>query len=205
MRVREIAREKERESMCESTHTPNTFTQIQSVPDDHKCIIHSTHTHTPHILSGSQSLSLSVSLRPSKTLSLSVARARALSLSFSLSLSLSLCSSLPHPHPTLSGKVKFFNAAKKFGFITLPDGREAYVHASKVANPHVRASKGGANSPKNSRRALRAGDRVSLKVTSNHKGLVANDVELLQEAPGSPALCFEVPPCLMLCLRCPYA
>ncbi len=65
------------------------------------------------------------------------------------------------------------------------------MHASKIANHvrvEVRASKGGANSP-NSRRALRAGDRVSLKVTSNHKGLVANDVKLLQEG---PALCFEV-------------
>jgi len=34
----------------------------------------------------------------------------------------------------MNGKVKFYNAAKGFGFVTAEDGKEYFVHSSSVAD-----------------------------------------------------------------------
>ena len=72
------------------------------------------------------------------------------------------------------GEVKFFNAAKRFGFVALADGREVFVHASEVSSPH----------------GLRRGDQVSLVVGWREKGWAGTEVALMVEA---PAICFEPP------------
>ncbi len=61
----------------------------------------------------------------------------------------------------MKGKVKMFNAARSFGFITGDDGKDVYVHTSAI--------EGGA--------ALSAGDAVEYEVESSERGLRAKNVK----------------------------
>ncbi len=60
-----------------------------------------------------------------------------------------------------NGTVKFFNAAKHFGFITAEDGNEYFVHSSGIA-PGT---------------ALTQGDKVTFKVVDGDRGKKAEDVQ----------------------------
>ena len=57
-----------------------------------------------------------------------------------------------------TGKVKWFNTQKGYGFITQEDGREIFVHFKDI--------EGGAN-------ALRDNDEVEFEVEEGRKGLQA--------------------------------
>ena len=59
------------------------------------------------------------------------------------------------------GTVKFFNAAKHFGFIAADDGNEYFVHSSGI-KPGV---------------SIAQGDKVSFKVVQGDRGSKAEDVE----------------------------
>jgi len=61
----------------------------------------------------------------------------------------------------MKGKVKMFNAARSFGFITGDDGKDVYVHTSAI--------EGGA--------ALAAGDAVEYEVESSDRGPRAKNVK----------------------------
>ncbi|MFH0714102.1 MAG: cold shock domain-containing protein [Candidatus Micrarchaeota archaeon] len=61
----------------------------------------------------------------------------------------------------MKGKVKMFNDARGFGFITGDDGKDVYVHTSSV--------EGGA--------ALAIGDAVEYEVESGERGLRAKNVK----------------------------
>ncbi len=61
----------------------------------------------------------------------------------------------------MKGKVKMFNAARGFGFITGEDGKDVYVHVSSV--------EGGA--------ALAVGDNVEYEVEQGEKGPKAKNVK----------------------------
>lgn len=60
----------------------------------------------------------------------------------------------------MRGKVKMFNSARGFGFITGDDGKDVYVHTSAV--------QGGV--------ALAVGDTVEYDVESGDRGLRAKNV-----------------------------
>ena len=61
-----------------------------------------------------------------------------------------------------SGVVKWFNAAKGFGFIQREDGSDVFVHFSAIQS--------------NGYRTLEEGARVKFAVTRGPKGLQAVDV-----------------------------
>jgi cold shock protein len=63
----------------------------------------------------------------------------------------------------MEGTVKFFNDAKRFGFIAGDDGKEYFVHASGL--------KEGTN--------IREGDKVKFDVTEGERGPKAENVEKL--------------------------
>jgi CspA family cold shock protein len=63
----------------------------------------------------------------------------------------------------MKGKVKMFNAARGFGFITGDDGKDVYVHTSAIA--------GGA--------ALGVGDEVEYEVEEGERGPRAKNVKKL--------------------------
>lgn len=65
----------------------------------------------------------------------------------------------------LTGKVKFFNKTNAYGFITMDNGKEIFVHKNDV----------------NSREDLRQNDTVSFTIGEGKKGPVAKDVEILPE------------------------
>lgn len=67
--------------------------------------------------------------------------------------------------PREQGNVKWFNAAKGFGFVTLDDGREIFVHFRSIRGE--------------GRRSLRDGQRVDFVVADTEKGPQAEDVETL--------------------------
>ncbi|EKX35331.1 hypothetical protein GUITHDRAFT_146537 [Guillardia theta CCMP2712] len=69
------------------------------------------------------------------------------------------------------GTVKFFNKEKGFGFATLKDGREVYIHQSNILD--------NVN--------LRKMDSVKLKVLSGTKGLYGKEVRRVEDK------CFEPP------------
>ena len=64
-----------------------------------------------------------------------------------------------------SGKVKWFNANKGFGFITRENGEDVFVHFRSIRG------KG--------HRVLRDGQRVDFFVSDGDKGLQAEDVEVV--------------------------
>ncbi|WP_256010037.1 cold-shock protein [Desertivirga xinjiangensis] len=61
-----------------------------------------------------------------------------------------------------TGKVKWFNAEKGYGFITQEDGKEIFVHFKDI--------QGGVN-------ALRDNDSVEFEVAEGRKGLQAVNVK----------------------------
>ena len=63
-----------------------------------------------------------------------------------------------------TGTVKWFNAAKGFGFIQRESGDDVFVHFSAIAASGYRS--------------LEEGARVSFLVTKGPKGLQAEDVNL---------------------------
>lgn len=60
------------------------------------------------------------------------------------------------------GTVKWFNAAKGYGFITRPGSPDVFVHYSQIRG--------------NGYRSLEEGQRVEFTVAQGPKGLLANDV-----------------------------
>jgi CspA family cold shock protein len=66
-----------------------------------------------------------------------------------------------------TGKVKWFNVSKGFGFIIRDNGEEIFVHFRSIQG----SGKG--------RRALRDGQQVSYRVAQSDKGPQAEDVEPL--------------------------
>jgi cold shock protein len=63
------------------------------------------------------------------------------------------------------GTVKWFNAAKGFGFIQRESGEDVFVHFSAINS--------------NGYKSLDEGARVEFEVTSGPKGLQASNVELV--------------------------
>ena len=57
------------------------------------------------------------------------------------------------------GKVKWFNEVKGFGFITMDDGRDAFVHYTGITGDGFKT--------------LNEGDDVEFEVTDGPKGLQA--------------------------------
>ena len=63
-----------------------------------------------------------------------------------------------------TGKVKWYNDIKGYGFIAMDDGKEVFVHRSGLANPH---------------QGLNEGDKVEFEVKQGEKGLMAVDVKTI--------------------------
>jgi CspA family cold shock protein len=63
------------------------------------------------------------------------------------------------------GTVKWFNAAKGFGFIQRESGEDVFVHFSAIQS--------------NGYKSLDEGARVEFEVTSGPKGLQASNVEMV--------------------------
>ena len=63
------------------------------------------------------------------------------------------------------GKVKWFNEAKRFGFITQDEGKDVFVHHSAIQGEGFKS--------------LAEGDRVSFDVTQGAKGPAAANVRKL--------------------------
>jgi len=62
-----------------------------------------------------------------------------------------------------SGKVKWFNEVKGFGFIVMEDGQEVFVHYTGIKGEGFRT--------------LNEGDNVEFEVTESPKGLQAVNVQ----------------------------
>ncbi|MDQ4077332.1 MAG: cold shock domain-containing protein [Chloroflexota bacterium] len=74
-----------------------------------------------------------------------------------------------HEGERKSGRVKWFNDRKGFGFITLDDGNELFVHYSGIVGEGYRS--------------LQEGQRVHLTVEDTDKGPQATDVTVASEEP----------------------
>ena len=61
-----------------------------------------------------------------------------------------------------TGKVKWFNNTKGFGFITADDGRDVFVHYSDIQSDGFKT--------------LEEGDAVEFEITEGAKGLKAANV-----------------------------
>ena len=68
-----------------------------------------------------------------------------------------------------TGKVKWYDAEKGFGFLTRDDGGEVFVHSSAL--------------PAGSAAGLRAGQRVEFGVVEGRRGVQALQVRLLEPPP----------------------
>lgn len=66
---------------------------------------------------------------------------------------------------TENGTVKWFDAAKGYGFIVRDSGGDAFVHANELADP--------------SARALADNDRVAFEIVQGAKGPAATNVRRL--------------------------
>ena len=65
-----------------------------------------------------------------------------------------------------TGTVKWFNATKGYGFITMDDGRDVFVHYSNIQGTGYRS--------------LEEGQRVEFSLIDSPKGLQAQDVVPLE-------------------------
>jgi cold shock protein len=65
----------------------------------------------------------------------------------------------------MKGKVKWFNEKKGYGFITMEDGKDAFVHYSNI--------EGGGF------KTLREGDEVECDITQGTKGPQAEKVTVI--------------------------
>jgi len=64
------------------------------------------------------------------------------------------------------GTVKWFNAAKGFGFISRPNGEDVFVHFKEIAGDGYKN--------------LNEGDSVEFEVTQGPKGLQATKVSVVR-------------------------
>ncbi|MCE5249136.1 cold-shock protein [bacterium] len=64
------------------------------------------------------------------------------------------------------GKVKWFNEVKGFGFITMDDGKDAFVHYTGITGDGFKT--------------LNEGDDVEFEVTDGPKGLQAVNVHRMK-------------------------
>jgi len=71
-----------------------------------------------------------------------------------------------------TGRVKWFNDAKGFGFIEVPGGEDVFVHYSGIAGDGYRS--------------LTEGAEVEFDILNDAKGPRANNVRVVRDAP-SPA------------------
>lgn len=65
----------------------------------------------------------------------------------------------------MTGKVKWFNGTKGYGFVTTDDGRDAFVHYSQIEMSGFKV--------------LEEEDRVSFDLVETPKGLQAQSVKKL--------------------------
>lgn len=72
-----------------------------------------------------------------------------------------------------TGKVKWYNADKGYGFITTPDGQDVFVHVKQL---RVKAP-----------RRLNAGDEVKFVPAEGDRGPVATNVRVTKAAPALAA------------------
>ncbi len=70
-----------------------------------------------------------------------------------------------------SGTVKWFNAAKGYGFISREEGEDVFVHYSAITADGFRS--------------LEEGQRVKFSIEETPKGLQAADVEIVGGGTGS--------------------
>jgi CspA family cold shock protein len=70
------------------------------------------------------------------------------------------------------GKIKWFNSAKAFGFISLPEGgMDVFVHANQLR-------KSGIN------RCLLEGEQVKFRISTGQKGQFATDISIVTPVEG---------------------
>lgn len=65
----------------------------------------------------------------------------------------------------MTGKVKWFNSEKGYGFITTDEGNDIFVHYSQIQ--------------KDGFKSLEEGERVSFEVVDGDKGPQASNVEAI--------------------------
>ena len=65
----------------------------------------------------------------------------------------------------MTGKVKWFNAEKGYGFITTDEGQDIFAHYSQIN--------------KDGFKTLEEGEAVSFEVVEGQKGPQANNIEVL--------------------------
>lgn len=74
----------------------------------------------------------------------------------------------------LTGQVKWFNAEKAFGFISMPGGdMDVFVHANQLRKSGVH-------------RVLREGEQVTFKIELGDKGRFATDITVVDPSSPSP-------------------
>ncbi len=66
----------------------------------------------------------------------------------------------------MKGKVKWFNEKKGYGFITMKDGKDVFVHFSAIQGEGFKS--------------LNEGDEVECEVTGGPKGLQAANVKVIR-------------------------